>query len=166
MRTQEACQLHTNDIACDDPIPYISVADYYPHQHLKNEHAVRDIPIHPYLIETGFLDFVKSRTMTKNQPLFHYNPLGQDNDWSKLYRTQFGKLQTRLGMLPRQRPTSYSLRHTFIDELKIQDVAEHLVAEIVGHTNPNMTYGRYGKKAKLPQLFEIVSMVQMEGVSC
>lgn len=165
-RPQEPCQLYINDIHCDEAIPYISIADYYPFQHLKNQHAVRDIPIHPYLIESGFLEFVASRATGINKPLFNYDPLGKDNDWSKLYRTQFGKLQTRLGMIPKHRPTTYSLRHTFIDELKLLDVPEHLVAEIVGHNNPNMTYGRYGKKTKLPKLLEIISMLQLEGLSC
>ncbi|WP_033930095.1 site-specific integrase [Vibrio cholerae] len=165
-RTQEPCQLYTNDVICDDAIPYISVADYYPYQHLKNQHAVRYVPIHPYLIERGFLDFVRSRKTATNQPLFHYTPQGKDNDWSKLYRTQFGKLQTRLGMKVKQRPTAYSLRHTFIDELKQLDEPEHRVAEIVGHVNPHMTFGRYGKKAQLDKQFKIVSKMQIVGLSC
>jgi len=31
----------------------------------------------------------------------------------------------------------------FIDEMKKLDVSEHIVAQLVGHSNPNITYGRY-----------------------
>lgn len=48
-------------------------------------------------------------------------------------------------MKPNDRPTAYGFRHTFIDCLKQTGVEEYQVAEVVGHANPNMTYGRYGK---------------------
>ncbi|MCV5664968.1 hypothetical protein OFN50_38675, partial [Escherichia coli] len=80
-----------------------------------------------------FVIFCESRRHKGNAPLFDYSPLGPDKDWTKTYRTQFGKLQTKLGMLAGKRPTAYGLRHPFIDVLKEQDVPEHSVAEVVGH---------------------------------
>ena len=38
--------------------------------------------------------------------------------------------------------TPLSLRHTFTDKLKRENVEEHVVSEIVGHKHQNMTYGR------------------------
>ncbi|EGR0314836.1 TPA: tyrosine-type recombinase/integrase [Vibrio parahaemolyticus] len=161
LRTGEACQLYIQDIVLNTKIPHIKITDQSKDQHLKNEHAVRSVPLHPAIHE-DFVLFYKSRLHKGNVPLFNYPPLGKDKDWTKTYRTQFGKLQTKLGMPAGKRPTAYGLRHTFIDELKEQDVAEHSVAEVVGHTNPNMTFGRYGKKHKLEKLLEIVSTFQMD----
>ncbi len=53
-----------------------------------------------------------------------------------------------------------------MDELKQLDEPEHRVAEIVGHVNPHMTFGRYGKKAQLDKQFKIVSKMQVVGLSC
>ncbi|UOE82702.1 tyrosine-type recombinase/integrase [Vibrio cyclitrophicus] len=160
LRTGEACQPYIQDIMIHEGIPYFRVTDQSEDQHLKNKHAVRDVPLHP-AIRDDFIAFYKTRRHSVNTPLFHYTPLGVDKDWTKTYRTQFGKLQTKLGMKARARPTAYGLRHTFIDELKEQDVLEHSVAEVVGHTNPNMTFGRYGKKHKLDKLLEVVSQFEM-----
>ncbi|MCQ1059553.1 tyrosine-type recombinase/integrase [Photobacterium sp. ZSDE20] len=157
LRTSEACQLYTIDSQCYAGIHYLQISDSSPLQHLKNEHALRAVPIHPALINKGFIEFVESRIQTSNTPIFNFKPLGKDNDWSKTYRIQFGKLQTRIGMKPKNRPTPYGLRHTFIDELKLRDIKEHNVAEIVGHSNPNMTFGRYGKKLKLTKSLSVVS---------
>lgn len=71
-------------------------------------------------------------------------------------------MQTRLGMRARARPTAYSLRHTFIDELKEKYIPEHSVAEVVGHTNPNMTYGRYAEKHRVDKLLEIVAAFEID----
>ncbi|EGQ8539266.1 tyrosine-type recombinase/integrase [Vibrio parahaemolyticus] len=164
MRTQEPCQLYISNVHLEDAIPFISISDRYQLQHLKNQQAVRPVPIHPYLLECGFAEFVESRSSNTDKPLFNYTPQGKDHDWSKLYRTQFGRLQTKLGMKPKARPTAYSLRHTFIDELKMKDVPEHLVADIVGHSNPNMTFGRYGKKAQLSKMLETLNKLTLEEV--
>lgn len=162
-RPNEACQLYTVDIKKKAGIDYLYINDASPLQHLKNEHALRAIPIHPKLVEDGFLDFVQSRASRESHPLFIYSPIGPDRDWSKTYRTQFGKLQTKIGMKPKVRPTPYGLRHTFIDVLKQKNLKEHQVAEVVGHTNPHMTYGRYGKKLDLPKLLAVVEQFEIIG---
>lgn len=162
LRPNEACQLFTGDIKQKNELYYISVSDASDGQHLKNEHAVRSVPLHSTLIQNGFVDFVNSRTGNTNKPLFIYKPQGADDDWSKTYRTQLGRLQTRLGMKPKNRPTAYGLRHTFIDVLKDKDVKEHNVAELVGHTNPHMTYGRYGKKLDVIRLQEYVELFSVK----
>lgn len=157
LRPNESCQLHTHDVREQNGIYYLWINDSAPKQHLKNEHAVRSIPLHKDIIAAGFIKFVKQRTRRRNRPLFSFTPFGMDDDWSKQYRSSFGKMQTKMGMKAGNRPTPYSLRHTFIDELKNANVPEHEVAEVVGHVNPNMTYGRYGKKLDLEKLQTIVN---------
>ncbi|HCM1078078.1 TPA: tyrosine-type recombinase/integrase [Vibrio parahaemolyticus] len=156
-RPSEVCQLTTNDIQVIDGVSCITISDSDTEQRLKTSNAVRTIPLHNQLIKEGFLDYVQERREQKQKQLFDYKPHGENKDWSFRYRTNLGKLQTAMGMKPNARPTAYSLRHTFIDELKIADIPEHIVAEIVGHAHPNITFGRYGKQAKIHQLHEAVN---------
>ncbi|WP_277208389.1 tyrosine-type recombinase/integrase [Vibrio misgurnus] len=156
-RPSEVCQLTTNDIQTIDGVPCISISDSEVDQRLKTTNAFRIVPLHNQLIKEGFLDYVQERREQKQKQLFDYKPHGENKDWSFRYRTNLGKLQTTMGMKPNARPTAYSFRHTFIDELKIANTPEHIVAEIVGHAHPNITFGRYGKQAKIQQLNEAVN---------
>ncbi|EGQ8536306.1 tyrosine-type recombinase/integrase [Vibrio parahaemolyticus] len=156
-RPSEVCQLTTNDIQTIEGVPCITVSDSEADQRLKTSNAFRTIPLHRQLIKEGFLEYVQGRREQKQKQLFDYKPHGENKDWSFRYRTNLGKLQTTMGMKPNARPTSYSFRHTFIDELKIADTPEHVVAEIVGHAHPNITYGRYGKQAQIQQLHDAVN---------
>jgi len=162
LRPNEACQLRVADIKkSKDDIVYINVTDAGERQHLKNKHAMRMVPVSNHLIDSGFMAFVARRKASKQVQLFSYKPSTQNDDWSKQYRTQLGKILTSLGFRPKSRPTAYSFRHTFIDELKQRNVAEYEVAELVGHINSNMTYGRYGKNISLERLLQIVNLVEL-----
>ncbi|MEZ9540298.1 MULTISPECIES: hypothetical protein [unclassified Shewanella] len=57
---------------------------------------------------------------------------------------------------------SYSLRHTFIDEFKRLAISEHIVALIVGHTNPNITYGCYGKDVQARALLKYIERLEYD----
>ncbi|HCG7227324.1 TPA: tyrosine-type recombinase/integrase [Vibrio parahaemolyticus] len=156
-RPSEVCQLTTSDIQIIEGVPCITISDSEADQRLKTSNALRIVPLHNQLINEGFLEYVQGRQEQKQKQLFDYKPHGDNKDWSFRYRTNLGKLQTAIGMKPNARPTAYSFRHTFVDELKIADTPEHIVAEIVGHAHPNITFGRYGKQAKIQQLNEAVN---------
>ncbi|TON86305.1 integrase, partial [Vibrio parahaemolyticus] len=140
-RPSEVCQLTTSDIQIIEGVPCITISDSEAEQRLKTSNALRIVPLHNQLISEGFLEYVQGRREQKQKQLFDYKPHGDNKDWSFRYRTNLGKLQTAIGMKPNVRPTAYSFRHTFIDELKIANTPEHIVAEIVGHAHPNITFG-------------------------
>jgi integrase len=68
----------------------------------------------------------------------------------------------RFRMQANKRPTAYGLRHTFIDEMKQLDISEHIVAQIVGHANPNITYSRYGKDIKVAALLKDIEKIEYQ----
>ncbi|ELA7336903.1 TPA: tyrosine-type recombinase/integrase [Vibrio parahaemolyticus] len=157
LRPNEACQLAIGNVEQEDDIWFLDITDLGDKQHLKNEYSVRQIPIHPDVVQSGFINFVQTKAArhSPTTPLFNYKPYGDDHDWSKYYRVEFGKLQTKIGMKAGSRPTPYGFRHTFIDVLKNAELAESLVSEYVGHANQSMTFGRYGKKLKLKKLLKV-----------
>ena len=159
-RPSEVCQLRVNDIRL--PEATITITDRHPQQTIKNKHALRTLPIHQTLLDMGFLDYVALRTSQGFETLFDWKPIGQDMDWSKGFRVQFGRLQTEIGMAANSRPTAYGFRHTFIDTLKQTNVAEHEVAEVVGHAHANMTYGRYGKPLSKQALKAVIERFELD----
>ncbi|MFN1599397.1 tyrosine-type recombinase/integrase [Vibrio harveyi] len=156
-RPSEACQLRVADIHIDGPIPIISFTDSGEQQHLKNASSKRQVPIHQRLLESSFLDYVKERKQHKKIQLFDFIPRGKDTDWSKDFRDSMGDVLTACGFKAGNRPTAYSFRHTFVDELKQANVEEHVVAQIVGHKNTSMTYGHYGKQLPAEKLVQAVN---------
>ncbi len=164
MRPSEVCQLRVADIKQENGIYYFSITDNEEGKYVKNANSIREIPIHEKLISMGFLDFVARAKTTYSKRLFSYIPDNQFDDWSKSYCIKIGKYQTAIGMKPRHRPTAYGFRHTFIDELKQQGVPEHITAQLVGHGNNSMTYGRYGKRLPLSQLAEVVNEICFDSI--
>lgn len=165
LRPSEACQLHSNDITTIDGINVIHVTNEGMSQQLKTAQSKRTVPLHQKLIELGFIDFVQTindRTSKnshfKNSSLFHYQP-SSDGVWSHKFCREFGKLLDQLNFIAGKRPTAYSFRHTFIDELKQLQIEESMVAQIVGHVYHNITYGRYGKQYDVKTLKPVVDKV-------
>jgi len=157
LRPGETCQLHTSDIIIQDGLTCIHVNDVEPFQRLKNKSSNRIIPIHPTLLKLGFTDFVSSVKTKKSKPLFNCEPAGQDDDWSKNYCQRLGRLSTTINLLPNNRPSAYSFRHTFIDGLKQEELEESMVAQLVGHTHKKITFGKYGKSFPVELLLKKLS---------
>ncbi|AGU98202.1 tyrosine-type recombinase/integrase [Vibrio campbellii] len=156
-RPSEACQLKVKNIHLDEDIPFIHFDDSGEQQHLKNAASNRCVPIHQALMDKEFLNYVRERQEQRQTQLFDYIPRGDDLDWSKDYRDIMGDILDACGFVAGNRATAYSFRHTFIDELKQAGVAEHVVAQIVGHKTHSLTYGHYGKPLPLKELVNAVN---------
>ena len=46
--------------------------------------------------------------------------------------------------------------------MKKLDVSEHIVAQLVGHSNPNITYGRYGKDVQAKALLQYLEKIEYD----
>ncbi|MDP7591793.1 MAG: site-specific integrase [Litorilituus sp.] len=165
LRTAEACQLQVKNIKRMDGIDYIQVDSVDEETDLKNSNAYRDVPIHSALIKDGFLDYVAKRKLAKQRFLFDCRPSDKYSDWSAALINRFYWHLNLAGITGKGRPTIYSFRHTFIDELQQHDVPEHIVAEIVGHSKTGITFGRYGKRVNLSLLKEKIELISADLVN-
>lgn len=162
-RLRELCQLETGDIRqCPETkIWFIDIntklseelQDTGVVKSLKTAASKRQIPIHSHLIELGFLDFVNFRRISYYSIfLFNLKPNAQGDisvaasKWFQRYRKTLD-LDTSDG-----RKDFHSLRHTFIDQLFNEDVAETVNKDIVGHSHTSVTTKVYRKVAKLRKL--------------
>lgn len=138
-RMNEICQLKPKDITRE--------AIHIRGEVLKTANSKRIIPTHPKLIELGLLDWVAS---CKEARLFH--------EW-KIVKGSFSHAASR--WFSRNNPFDkskpdyvdfHSLRHTVATELKNAGIASQYTAQILGHSNGNITYDRYGKDINLKAL--------------
>lgn len=56
----------------------------------------------------------------------------------------------------------HSFRHTFIDSLKQLEVPKEMVANIDGHKDESMTFGRYGKNYQPKVMQQYVEMLKYD----
>jgi integrase len=148
-RMNEICQLKPQDITAE--VIHIRGAV------LKTSNAKRSIPTHPKLIELGLLDWVGKCAGNR---LFH--------QWN-VVRGSYSHAASR--WFSRNNPSKssvigekaevdfHSLRHTVATELKNAGVSSQYAAQILGHSNGNITYDRYGKDVNYKVLVNAIKVL-------
>ncbi|MCG6398904.1 site-specific integrase [Vibrio fluvialis] len=160
-RVSEICQLDTGDLKLVGDVWCIDINDRGKDKRLKSASSKRLVPLHPKLIEKGFLRYAQNRYENKQQKLFSFKPIGTYKDWSKTFVNRFSKVLDDLGFVASYRPTLHSLRHTFVDELQQAGTPENVVADLVGHSKQNLTFDRYGKRIELATLERAVKQLNL-----
>lgn len=94
----------------------------FPERKLKSSSVMRTIPIHPKLIELGFLDFVAQRREGGgiNAPVFVSalpEPGGKATIWGRAYEQGFGRF-TKLKLNWPSGYNTHSFRHQFEDRIR------------------------------------------------
>lgn len=159
-RMGEAAQLEKRDVREVDGIWVFDINADHPEKRVKTGNSVRLIPIHPRLVELGFLDFVLGcgeGFIFPRRIRFSDNPK----------RSAVGLLSQRLNRWLRDagigddRKQVQSFRETVATRLKDLGTPEYQIAEILGHENDNITTGRYGKRTNLGTLHQALSRLQL-----
>lgn len=186
MRQGEICQLFCDDIIEQDGIQCFRITvNQIRHQAVKNEQSRRVIPIHPTLIELGFIDYVDSCRARKFEHLWecgtdrkaaYYEK--QDNYshyFSKWYNNTFKKYFIKKDELE-QKPF-HSLRHTFINwffqNIRSQDRDNQAVKSLVGHLETKelqliekylqgITWDVYSKKLNTKAMLETLTLLDYQ----
>lgn len=106
-RVTEITQLRKEDLREHDGIPFVRVT---PEAGTVKTGQYRDVPLHPHLIELGFLAFVASRPAG---PLFYQGPAHPDKQHpSLMVATRIGKWVRGLGVTGEVAP-NHGWRHRF-----------------------------------------------------
>lgn len=131
LRVGEATQLQTHDVNLRRSLIKIQVTEdedeVGPGRSVKNSATTREIPIHPALIELGFLEFVRSISRHyKNGPLF---PAalpelgGKSPKWGRAYEQPFLTF-TRDTLQFGHGYGNHSFRHALEDRIRAANVEE------------------------------------------
>lgn len=128
---------------------------------VKSTAGLRKVPLHPDLIEIGFLDFVKRRAKqdSKKVRLFSEIPFGVDGQASTEYSKIFGRLMDNVGLKDPQL-VFHSWRHGVEDALRDAGCQPYVIDRIIGHADATMG-GKYGKGVSLDVLAKAVASMKL-----
>ncbi|MDR7102309.1 tyrosine-type recombinase/integrase [Croceicoccus sp. BE223] len=99
----------------------------------------RKVPLHPHLIDQGFIDLARSGDPT---PLFYAEGTGTAlNPASKMRASALAKWVRTLGVETPQ--PNHGWRHKFKTLCRVAEIQEHIMDKLQGHASPNQGR-RYG----------------------
>lgn len=192
MRLNEICQLFLDDIFVDadtginciritaDPVRNQKVEEPTL-KSVKNDSSRRTIPIHPALIQLGFMDYVESRRKLKHKRLWEqlktpavdfYHVQGNYSHYvSKWYCGTFRK--NHITNEPERKPF-HSLRHTFINwyfqNIRSNQLDFSAVKGLVGHIDTDEqrligklhdaeTWTTYSQELNVKRLYDAICLL-------
>ncbi|MBD7940122.1 site-specific integrase [Brevundimonas guildfordensis] len=173
-RPSEVAQLAVADIKSDGPHPYISILTEYDPEDPederdfvvshKTENARRNIPIHPQLIDLGFLSYVQRRKDAGDERLFPGWKLSGDG--RKLYSSaswirSLNEKQIPAITMRRPKPTLYSFRHTWKTQMAICGVPTQYQNQILGHAQSGMDEHYLGRM-DIEHTYKAISRVSFD----
>ncbi len=132
-RLGELTQLEAGDVRERDGVWIIDINDEGDKE-LKSNSSVREIPVHPALIEAGFLDFVADAKARGGGRMFDVA--------ATAYSKRFGRFRRSLGITGRD-VGYHSFRHNVADRLRNAGVELEMRNAILGHAQSAMG-SRYG----------------------
>jgi integrase len=110
-RLNEICQLDTADIVLSKKIPCINIKSNEEDKSVKNNSSERLIPIHPKLIELGFLTYTDYRRKNKYKKLFDLKQI-ERGTYGRIVQGWFARYLDKIGITAKDK-VFHSFRHTF-----------------------------------------------------
>ena len=164
MRTNEMCQLRLIDIKKQKNIWFIFIEDSEETK-VKTENAIRKVPLHPQLIDLGFVDYVTDQKKSKRGRLFWELSEDRDGFASHVSRHYNQRFLPAVGVWKKYTKVLYCTRHTFINKLYSEKVDENVIKTLVGHEK-EFTMKHYGGDSFTPErLLEDISKVNYSGIN-
>lgn len=130
---------------------------------VKTAAGKRMIPLHPALIEAGFIQFVEERHRGMPKQLFRELRPDQHGFWSTTITRRINRIiRQRLG-ITNPKYSAYSFRHYFIDRCRKAKIPDEARMKIVGHQLRGIQ-GIYGNPVVLPHESQMINSITFEGI--
>lgn len=143
-RIAELTQLRKQDVREEDGIVYLRIT---PEAGSTKTGLYRDVPLHPHLIELGFVDFVHSSTVG---PMFYSSSGSGERHPAKAVADRVGKWVRSLSLIDMAVSPNHGWRHRFKTVFRELDASDRVVDAIQGHASRTAgdDYGDVTLKAK------------------
>lgn len=157
MRLNEICQLDVGDVRYSvQGIPYIDVNNEGSNKLLKTTSSKRLIPIHPTLVEAGFLKFVRRHRSGKLFPELKLSARGYHSEQVSRWfdRTYLPRVGAKTATT-----SFHSFRHSFRDALRSVNAPPAVVEGLGGWQIEKGVSSNYGSGLSVDQLAEWMSRI-------
>ncbi len=156
-RLEEICQLSLTDVRQQAGAWVIDINDR-DGRRLKNKASTRLVPIHPVLVDLGFLTYVEDLRAHGQDRLFPELSRRRDG-YGATASKWFARLLKRVGVKAPGK-CFHSFRHTLANSLKQSGQPEGPVAALLGHAFGGITYARYGKGYGVDALADVLREIR------
>lgn len=165
-RVNEVAQLYVDDIVDDDPSHpgrwrFMILAKEVD-QRVKNPSSLRSIPMHPKLIELGFLEYLKDLRRLGHKRVFPTLRYTESSGYGDTVSDYFsGYLREIVGIKSRQK-VFHSFRYYVCSELfnKSKNERMHIVS-ITGHAREGVFERKYAGELQYEKKLEILSRLAL-----
>ena len=155
-RLNEICQLDTADIVLNKKVPCIQI-QANEDKSIKNRSSERIVPIHPKLIEMGFLSYVDYRRRYKKDKLFDFTKKKTGN-YGGAMQHWFARYLDKINIKETDK-VFHSFRHTFETKaVEVKIPAEYQNA-ICGWTDNGVGQRVYGRHKDINVMLEEISKI-------
>ena len=163
MRLEEIGQLLVSDIRVEKEINFINVeADTNSGKRLKTISSNRRVPIHPELINAGFLDYVQQIRTTETKRLFPNLKSEGSRQLTASWSQWFSRyLRTEVGIND-PRKTFHSFRHGFKEACRISGIPKDIHDQLTGHVSSDVGDGYGGDQYPLQPLNVAIAKIQFD----
>ena len=158
-RAGELCQLLPTDFVFDDAVPHwklqLEDGENKKTKTLKTKSSIRDVPIHPRLIELGLREFVTARAKSRpGKRIIHEFRLGTQGRTSAGATRFFTDYFKKFDLHSHGRAT-HVWRHTVTDCLRENAVPDEDIGAFLGHSSGSQT-SKYGSAQSLKRKRETI----------
>lgn len=157
MRREEICGMTLAEINLDHAIPHFDLVPTA-NRALKNDQAIRKVPIHPNLLGLGFAAYVRTLRKRGETDLFPgLRPTNRSETFGDNFHNDWARIRTETLGSQAGGKVFHSFRHYVVTTLKrTRPAMAHGIADLVGHLLGNMTDDRYRSTSELKLLQEVV----------
>lgn len=161
MRLEEIGQLCHEDIREESGIWYFDLV-HQPEKGktLKNDSSCRRVPIHPELIERGFLRLMRQDAALQPQRIFPLLASAGSRQLTASWSQWFGRYLRQVVGITDKRKTFHSFRHTFKDACREAMIPKEVHDRLTGHSSSDVGDGYGGAHYPLKPLSLAISSIQ------
>lgn len=170
-RANEICALRTADVRSVDGFHFIDLSCFdadsgerIDGKSLKTDSSERVIPVHPQLVEAGFLDFVQRRRDAGSERLFPELRASGERPLSHEFSKWFGRHRKSVGLTSKA-TVLHSFRHGFRDAGRRASLSPEVVDALGGWASPGVgaRYGSGSTEALVSDYAKHMARIELSG---